>query len=230
MDSESGVVSLVADPFPPYQYMKGSEITGLDYEIIREAFRSQGLSISVTLHPWDECIQLMDQGLSHGIFQIAKTPEREKRFLFSDLLRVARTVFYCNRANPVVLDRGDRLIGQLQVSKIAVVKGYSYGQEFDNLQGIRRISVNSHQESLLQLSANNVDLAIIDKGVGAYLIDELELGDKLQGVANFEIARALFVAFQKARLDIQEIFGRGLEEIRRSGTYDELMSKYRLKE
>ncbi len=230
MNSGNGVISLVADPFPPYQYMKDSEITGLDYEIIRDAFQSQGLGVSVTLHSWDECIQRMEQGLSDGVFQIARTPDREKSFLFSDLLRVAKTVLYCSRAKPIVLDKGDRLIGQLQPSKIAVVKGYSYGQEFDSLQGIRRISVSSHQESLLQLSANDVDVAIMDKGVGVYLIDELGLGDTLQIVADFEINRPLFVAFQKTRPETQKTFNRGLQEVRRNGVYDELMSKYRLKQ
>lgn len=229
MSRENPVVTLVADPFPPYQYMKGSQITGLDYEIIRKAFESQGLAISVELHPWDECIQRMDQGVADGVFQIARTPERERRFLFSDLLRTAKAVFYCNRAKPVVLDEGDRLIEKLQGTKIAVVKGYSYGTEFDNLQGISKISVGSHQESLLELSANNVDLAIIDEGVGVYLVDVLMLASKLQRVPNFQIDRPLFVAFHKARPQIRDTFNRGLGEIRKNGMYDELMSKYNLK-
>jgi len=229
MDRENRVVTLVADPFPPYQYMKGSQITGLDYEIIRNAFETQGLDISVALHPWDECIQRVDQGVADGVFQIARTPERERRFLFSDLLRIAKTVFYCNRAKPVMLDRDDRLIEKLQETKIAVAKGYSYGPEFDNLQGTPKISVGSHQEALLELSAKNVDLAIIDEGVGVYLVDVLMLGSKLQRVASFQIDRPLFLAFHRARMEIREIFNRGLEEVRKNGVYDELMSKYNLK-
>ena len=229
MDRENPVVTLVADPFPPYQYMKGSQITGLDYEIIRNAFETQGLAISVALHPWDECIQRVDQGVADGVFQIARTPERERRFLFSDLLRTAKTVFYCNRAKTIMLDRDDRLIARLQGTRIAVVKGYNYGPEFDNLQGIPRISVGNHQESLLELSANNVDLAIIDEGVGVYFVDVLMLGSKLQRVANFQIDRPLFVAFHRARPQIRDTFNRGLGEIRKNGIYDELMSKYNLK-
>jgi len=229
MNRENRVVTLVADPFPPYQYMKGSQITGLDYEIIKNAFETQGLDISVGLHPWDECIERVDQGVADGVFQIARTPEREKRFLFSDLLRIAKTVFYCNRAKPIMLERDDRLIEKLQETKIAVAKGYSYGPEFDSLQGIPKISVGSHQEALLELSAKNVDLAIIDEGVGVYLVDVLMLGSKLQRVASFQIDRPLFLAFHRARMEIREIFNRGLEEVRKNGVYDELMSKYNLK-
>lgn len=228
MNSKNRVVTLVADPFPPYQYMKGSQVTGLDHDIIRNAFESQGLSISVALHAWHECIRQMDQGIADGIFQIAKTPERERLFLFSNLLRIAKTVFYCNKSKPVVLDSDHPLIEQLQRNRIAVVKGYSYGPEFDNLQDLHRIQVNSHQESLLELSARNVDLAIIDKGVAVYLVDELKLAGTLQIVANFKTDRPLFVAFQKTRPEILEIFNRGLEQIRENGTYDGLVSRYKL--
>lgn len=209
--------------------MKGSRITGLDYEIIRNAFETQSLDISVALHPWDECIERVSQGVADGVFQIARTPERERRFLFSDILRIAKTVFYCNKAKPVMLGRDDRLIEKLQGTKIAVVKGYSYGPELDNLHDIPKISVGNHQEALLELSANKVDLAIIDEGVGVYLADVLMLGSKLQRVANFQIDRPLFVAFHRTRLQIRERFNSGLGEIRKNGIYDELMSKYNLK-
>lgn len=228
MGRERRVVTLVADPFPPYQYMQGDEIAGLDYEIIRTALQTQGLDISVTLHPWDECVRHMEAGRADGAFQVAKTPEREQRFLFSDLLRVAKTVFYCHTAKPVALDTGDGLLGQLQKTTVAVVKGYSYDPEFDNLPGIPKLAVDSNQEVLLELSAKTVDLAILDEGVGVYLVDALRLRDTLQRIANFQIARPLFVAFDRARVDLHSAFNRGLEEIRQNGIYDQLMSKYDL--
>ena len=224
------VVTLVADPFPPYQYMEGSQVTGLDYEIIINSFRNQNIKASVALRPWDECIQSMDQALADGIFQIAKTPERERRFLFSDLLRIAKTLLYCNKARPVTLDESGTLAEQLRKTTIATVRGYSYGPEFDGLQGISRMPLNSHQDALLELSARNVDLAIIDQGVAVHLIDRLRLGDTLQEVANFEINRPLLVAFQKAAPQIRKIFNRGLDQVRRNGTYDVVMSKYKLNE
>jgi polar amino acid transport system substrate-binding protein len=228
MNPKNQVVTLVADPFPPYQYMKGSQVAGLDHDIIRKAFESQDFNISVTLHPWAECIQRMDQEATDGIFQMARTSEREKLYLFSNLLRIARTVFYCNKRKPVAVDDGHRLTEQLRDNRIAVVKGYSYGPEFDSLQDLHGTPVNSHRESLLELSAKNVDLAIIDEGVAVHLMDELKLAGTLQKVANFEIERPLFVAFQKTMPRIRETFNRGLEQIRKNGTYDGLMSRYKL--
>ena len=228
MEREKRVVTLVADPFPPYQYTKGDEITGLDYDIIRHAFQSHGLDISVTLHPWDECVRRMEAGYADGAFQVAKTPEREKQFLFSDVLRTAETVFYCTRAKPVVLDAGAALIGQLPRTPIAVVKGYSYGPEFDTLPGIDKIAVDSNEQVLLELSAGNADLAIIDEGVAVYLVDRSTLGGALQRVANFQINRPLFVAFRKTRSDLLEVFNRGQAAIRENGIYDELKARYNL--
>jgi len=47
--------------------MKGSQITGLDYEIIKEAFKTQDREIAVALLPWSECLERMDQRRADGI-------------------------------------------------------------------------------------------------------------------------------------------------------------------
>jgi polar amino acid transport system substrate-binding protein len=228
MAPEQRLITLVADPFPPYQYMQGGAISGLDYELIQQAYRSQGFEIAVSLHPWDECVRRMDEASADGAFQVAKTPERERRFLFSDLLRTARTVFYCHASNPVALRRED-LGPQLRGLTTAVVSGYSYGARFDELPGIRKLAVSSNEESLLALAARRADLAIIDEGVGAYLLATLRLRDTLQRVPGVEIERPLFVAFHPTRADCCDAFNCGQTAIRQRGVYDALMAKYGLR-
>lgn len=228
MGPDQRLVTLVADPFPPYQYMRGDTIAGLDYEIIQQAFHSQGFDISVTLHPWDECVRRLDERRADGAFQVAKTPERERRLLFSDLLRTARTVFYCHASKPVALRRED-LAAHLRGLTTAVVSGYSYGATFDDLPDIQKLAVASSEEGLLALAARRVDLAITDEGVGAYVLDALHLRDTLQRVPDFRIDRPLFVAFNPRRADLRDAFDRGQAEIHQRGVYDALMAKYGLR-
>ncbi len=227
MGREDRLVTLVADPFPPYQYVRDGALAGLDYEIIQQAFRSQGLDISVALHPWDECVRQMDEQRADGAFQVAKTPERERRFLFSDLLRTARTVFYCHASTPVGLRR-DGLAAQLRELTTAVVSGYSYGATFDDLADIPKLAADSNEAGLLALAARRADLAIVDDGVGAHLLAALRLGDTLRRVPDFEMQRPLFVAFNPGREDFRAAFDRGQTEIRRRGVYAALMAKYGL--
>ena len=230
MDSSKRIVTLVADPFPPYQYMKGSQITGLDYEIIKEAFKTQDREIAVALLPWSECLERMGQRRADGIFQITRSPDREEHSLFSDLLRTAKTVFYCSADKPMLLRENEDLIDQLRGANVGVVSGYSYGPESDNLQGIQRAPVENHEELLQRLAARKFDLAIMDQGVGVYAASKMHLEDKVQRLHGFEIERPLFVAFQKDGDEAKKTFNRGLERIRETGIYDGLFSKYGLKD
>jgi len=224
------VIHLVADPFPPYQYLRHSRITGLDYGIVRAAFQSQGADIDVTLLPWEACMKRMDEKLADGIFQIAKTPDRERKFVFSDLLRTAKTVLYSNKKKPVRLGRDQDRYAQLRNFTVGVVRGYSYAPDFDARQDMRRVPVESHEQALLGLASGQFDLNIMDKGVGVYLVEKLRLSNRVQAVDNFEINRPLFAAFQSYRHEVQEMFDRGLAQIRRNRVYDTFMSRYKLQD
>ncbi|MGE0518509.1 MAG: transporter substrate-binding domain-containing protein [Candidatus Binatia bacterium] len=224
MDREGRLVKLLADPFPPYQYAHGAEVAGLDYEIVRSAFRSEGFEVDVALRPWTDCMRRVEDGRADGAFQTAKTPERERRFLFSDLLRTATTALYCHADRTIAL-QSNALGAQLREYATAVVEGYSYGPEFDGLPDLRKVVVGSNGESLLALSAHDADLAILDDGVAVHLIKELRL-DGVQRVAGFQIQRALFVAFRRSRADLVASFNSGLTTIRHDGEYDRLLASY----
>ena len=125
-------INLVADPYPPYQYYKGQKIVGLDYYLIQAAFRVKGFEIQTHLHSWDKCIAIMDRGQADGLFQIQPTKEREKSFLFSEVLRTAQTVFLHNTVEPIELINLKSAEMILKKNTLGLVKGYSYSPEIDN--------------------------------------------------------------------------------------------------
>lgn len=88
---------MVADPYPPYQYLEGGRVRGCDHEIITESFAARDISIYTKLHSWSACLRSLDLGEAVGIFQITKAPEREHIYLFSQTLRIAKTVLFTTR-------------------------------------------------------------------------------------------------------------------------------------
>lgn len=63
MDQKIEAVQLVADPYPPYQYMEGGTVKGVDHDIIAAAFAEYGILTIARLLPWDDCIRLLVAGL-----------------------------------------------------------------------------------------------------------------------------------------------------------------------
>jgi polar amino acid transport system substrate-binding protein len=209
-------VCLVADPYPPYQYLEGAKVVGLDCELIRAAFQVQGFETEISLHPWEECLRIMEEGGADGLFQIQPTPEREKEFLFSDLLRRARTVFLENSGQPVDLTA---LGGLSQVAKrysLGLVQGYSYDPEVDALPDERKTFFNGQEELLDGLSRGQVDLALMDQGVAGFLARKLGL-DNIRPTRGFEVERNLHLAFRKDLKDLAELFNSGLARLEETG-------------
>jgi polar amino acid transport system substrate-binding protein len=92
---------LVADPYPPYQYLADGAVTGVDHDLVTAAFKAVGLRARTRLLAWPLCLQEMQDGRADAIFQITPTPERMEWLMFSRPFRRARTVFY-RRADDLI--------------------------------------------------------------------------------------------------------------------------------
>ncbi|UCD71757.1 MAG: amino acid ABC transporter substrate-binding protein [Syntrophobacterales bacterium] len=227
MDQKIQTVRLVADPYPPYQYMEGGIIRGIDHDIIAASFEEHGIDMITRLFPWDECIKMLKEDKADGIFQIVRTPERERAYIFSKTLRNARTVI-CRRTEDTMSFVEDiNFSEQLKKYRVGVVKGYSYNPLIDRLGEPSRMEVDSQEALLTGLRRGEFDLIVIDWGVAKYLANKMEIRgiDKLEG---YEITRQLYVAFQRNRNHIADLFNSGLDRVKEKGIYDGIFERYGL--
>jgi len=218
-------VKLVADPYPPYQFVQEGTVTGMDHDIIFEAFKVHGVEAGTTLHSWDECMALMDAGKADGIFQITRTAQREKRYIFSEELRTACTLFFKRKESSISLDCVTGLDSQLSGETVGVLAGYSYSETVDDLVRELKVEKTSSQDLLLGLSRGEFSLALMDEGVAAFLMKRVGVGG-VERVAGFDISRPLYVAFRKALSEPVRLFNSGLEEIKKNGVYDSVVRRY----
>ena len=181
-----------ADPFPPYQYYDDQgNVQGTDYETVREAFCKAGYEPSFVLKEWAEIEEMMDAGELAAAFQVQKNPDREKRWLFSHLLRNAVTEVITAVDGLAVTSLEEAIAKQY---KLGIIEGYSYGKEVDSLSSCNKI-VFSSLDSLLQgVSEQEVHLAIFDKGVKEFLAQQMGLHN-IRSLPALEFIRPLYVAF-----------------------------------
>ncbi len=227
-------VRLVADPYPPYQYEEGGEVKGVDQEVIREAFRVHGLEAETRLLPWRECLEWMERGRADGIFQIAPNPQRREQWLFSALLRTETTVLFRRRgsgaelrgAGPEGADAA-RGGGAAPGLRLGVLEGYSYDPFIDGLKEPARVACKSQEHLLQALAEGQVDLALMDAGVAAWLMRERKL-EGIERAGDYRIARPLHVAFQKDRRETARLFDSGLAAVRARGLAGRIWARYGL--
>jgi polar amino acid transport system substrate-binding protein len=178
---------MVADPYPPYQYEEAGKVKGVDQEIIVQAFKVHGIAAETRLLPWQECLKSVERGKADGVFQILPSPEREERFLFSERLRMEKTLLFRATAGPegALQDHAD---DRFQGMRLGVLEGYSYGPALDRLRETRKVERKSSEALLQALSAGEVDLILMDAGVVAYLAAKLDIR-AFEPVPRYEITR-----------------------------------------
>jgi polar amino acid transport system substrate-binding protein len=220
-------LNLVADPYPPYQYIDHGKLLGVDHDMVKKAFQLSGIEVRVTLHAWDDCIKRMEAGQADGLFQIQPTPEREKQFTFSNLLRTAQTVYLGNKAKSIKLDQYKSHAELISRHSLGVVEGYSYHPEIDELDGKLKVLYSSQELLLQALSNNEIDLALMDIGVAKHLSNGLGV-DNILVIPGYEIERQLHVAFQKNLAGLADLFNRGLDDLEQKGLRQKIYSRYNL--
>lgn len=221
-------VTLVADPYPPYQYEEGGAIKGIDADLIASAFQALGYAVHFNLLSWEECLRQLDGGQADGVFQITRTPGREERYVFSALLRTAETVLLTRSGRAIDLGETTDLREQLESLTLGVLSGYSYDPIIDSLDPAMKVQVERQEDLLVGLKEERFDLAIMDLGVAAFLMGKMGLAE-IKRVEGFTVTRELHVAFRPKCRDLVRTFNAQLEKLKEQGTFERIMARYGLR-
>lgn len=147
---------------------------GLGVDVLRTLAARAGDTIVFRLYPWPRAQAMVERGQADILVGPYKSPERLKRFSFLDQAFYRdRMVFYARRdAEPAW--RGD--LGALSKVRIAAVRGWHYGAQFEQARAQLEISEVPQLENGMQMLAlGRVDLLATNERNTAGLIDSLHL-------------------------------------------------------
>lgn len=191
------IIQVGADPFPPYQYLdENGEVVGQDYTTVKALFAAAGFEIHMVIDAWDTVFRSFEAGELEALFQVQKSPERESKYYFSQLLRNAVTEFVTGDED-LQINRLDE-ISKRQIS-LGVLTGYTYGEAIDSLPESCKRNFDSTEEMLISLTSGDVDLGIVDKGVKEYLLGKLSI-DGVRSLDDLSFKRPLYIMFRDKEL------------------------------
>ncbi len=194
-----------ADPFPPYQYYNyKNEVVGSDYKLVSAPLEKAGYDIKVVIDEWGIIEGMLSRKELDFGFQVQKTPEREKKYFFSKLLRNATTEVITGNDKLSLSSFSEIADKNL---KLGVMRGYSYGQDVDNLPAELKVPYETGDRLLKDIEAGHVDLGIFDKGVKEYIMREFGI-KSIYSIDNLTFVRPLYVVFndEKVRNDFDANF------------------------
>ncbi|MDR3122654.1 MAG: transporter substrate-binding domain-containing protein [Treponema sp.] len=194
-----------ADPFPPYQYYDDQKILrGSDFEHIRAAGTAAGFAMEFTIDEWSRVERMFYERQLDAVFQVQKTPEREKHFLFSKLLRNAVTEFITGRADMKADSFEDLAAG---ACRLGLMQNYAYGEPLDSLNPALKTLYLDQESLLVAIAAKEVDAGVFDQGVKDFLMEKLGIST-VYTLAALSFLRPLYMAFHDS--EIRDAFDRFL--------------------
>jgi polar amino acid transport system substrate-binding protein len=222
--NENKVVLAYVD-YPPY-YGKSLENGGPITEIIVQAYNKVGYGVKLEFVPWARGLAGAKEGTFDGLFTAWYRKDREQWFVFSAPLPPNEIVFYKRKEDNIKFNSFD----DLKSYKIGVVRGYSnpHGFKEANL-GIEEVTTD--MQNLVKLAKNRIDLALMDKALGQYIIrtEIPEHANKLEWIDPPVEVVNQYLMISKQTKNFQkkvEAFNSGLKILSESGEVDKILAKH----
>jgi len=223
--ADGNKLNIVADNYPPY-YGKELRDGGVLTEIVVEALKRAGYDVEIKFVPWKRALEGTKLGKHDGLYSVYYRKEREEWFVYSDPIPPANEIGFYKHKNK---DISFKTIEDLKPYTIGVTRGYALPPGFD--QASLKISwVKDDEVSLRKLHKGRVDLALVDKILGTFIMDTKipeAVPDLVWLDPPVHVEFQHLVFSKKAGNFAMKLadFNRGLAEIEEDGTLNAIIKK-----
>ncbi len=223
------VLQLATGELAPYATQSRPD-QGIALNIVRAAFRAEGVEIEYTFLPWGRAQEQARSGKWDGTAHWGHKPERERDFLLSDNIITEQWLLLYRAGAPFDWARWEDLGGRT----IAAIRTYTYTPEFHALAAAGKLKIDWTPDDLAalrKLVAGRVDLMVLDRNVACFLLDtQFTPAEAALVRAHPRLITENFTThlmLPKTRPDSAArlaLFNRGLAKLRASGEYGKLLA------
>lgn len=201
---------------PPFMSEASGKAVGVYPALIKEAFSAMGTKVLIDAKPWKRCLSELDDGIT-GVGGIYKNDERLQKYDFSEPIFVERMAVYFHKARPVEFANVASLVGLT----VGVVRGWSYGDEFDRAVKDKKIlveDVTSDSQNFQKLGLRRLDVVLAIEEAGAGVLKSGQYPDIVASPKPL-FENPTFLAFNKRAkpADLLARFNKALTDMKANG-------------
>jgi polar amino acid transport system substrate-binding protein len=225
----AATISIRADEWFPMNGEPGAAKPGFMIELAERVFGDAGHTVDYKLMPWERALDSVRKGDFDCVVGAYKDDAPD--FVFpEEHWGLDNTAFYVKEGSDWTFNGYDSLLTQ----KVAVINGYAYGEEFDQLvkdnpQVFQGIGGNDALEkNIKKLEAGRVDVLVESPSVLAAKMKDM-------GVTGFKRAgdmgepSKMYIACSPAKessKDYVKLVDEGTAKLRESGELEKIMANY----
>lgn len=207
--------------YSPFSFRdENDELTGYDVEVAKAVAKKIDYQVKFVEAPWDSMLAAFDAKKSDVIFnQVAITPEREEKYLFSTPYSVSHPALIVNKDNNELKDFTD-LKGKTSAQSLTS----NYAEMAEDL-GAEISSVDGFSKAVELVADNRADATLNDDVTYYdYLNQKPEAPIKL--VKTSEEATEVAAMFHQGDEELAQKVDKAIKELEAEGTLTELSEKY----
>lgn len=216
---KSGTIKIATEgAFPPFNLLKGKELTGFEVDLANELAKQLGLKVQWVTQPFDNLLIGLNQDrydfviASHGI-----TPERSKAVDFAN-------PHYCTGGAIVTKPGGPMNAAALKGKSVAVQVGTTYLENVRKVSGVGDVKTfPKDTDAQAALMSGRVDAWVGDKFTGLDLV-KAQKGKVVQGSLLFN--ERIGMAVKKGNAGLLKELNASLAKAMSNGAYAKISSKY----
>ncbi|ENA1256119.1 ABC transporter substrate-binding protein [Pseudomonas aeruginosa] len=204
---------------------------GLASRILDEALALDGHRAELVFLPWQRALKEAAEGRFDALMPAYLSPERRELFHATIPLLDSQLGFFRQRerllpVNPAHLE-------SLRPYRIGVVRGYVNREDFDADRSLTKDAVTNDWQNLEKLLRGRIDLAVVDRYTGYYLLarNVPALKDRLVFIEPPLEVKPLYVLVPKRHARgaaLAASLDRNLRLMRRSGRLEQLIAEAHL--
>ncbi|WP_419902838.1 substrate-binding periplasmic protein [Kiloniella sp.] len=219
-------IQIVADDFPPYNYVENGKITGVSTEIVQAVLEELGLDVEIKIYPWVRAYDLALKKENVLIFTIARSPKREHLFKWIG------PVGEYNAGLFVLESRAD-----VQLDSLDDARKYNIGATAEDVRTqyllekdfVRVQQVPKNELNIGKLVKGRIDLWLENELTAYHLLKKNGYDKSLvRKVFEFEVGTGGYMAFSNETSDLMvNDFKQALKRIHKKGVYEAILQGYR---
>lgn len=206
---------------PPYMHDDDGQVRGIYPALIAAAFKRLDLPVRLEAKPWARAVLELDRGTA-GVGGIYKNTERLRKYDYSEPLLVETITVYVHKDHAFAYAQ----IGDLFGKRVGVMRGWSYGDAFDQARAgglIHAESVSSDEQNFQKLRNGRIDALL---AIGDSVAPLLAAYPDIQASGAPLIQAPAYLAFAKGAglVDLLRRFDQAIRDMKASGEFRQILA------
>ncbi|MDT2595432.1 amino acid ABC transporter substrate-binding protein [Enterococcus dongliensis] len=207
--------------YSPFSFRDDNDkLTGYDVEVAKAVAKKIDYKVKFVEAPWDSMLAAFDANKSDVVFnQVAITPERQEKYLFSTPYSISHPALIVNKNNTEIKDFAD-LKGKTAAQSLTS----NYAQMAEDL-GAKISSVDGFSKAVELVGDDRADATLNDDVTYYdYLNQKPEAPIKI--VKTSDEATEVAAMFHKKDKELAKKVDKAIKELKADGTLTKLSEKY----